>query len=119
MLNLRRPGDYSGLVSRFREHEKDLMIFFTTNTSSEKVRQIMKNPLVSAYFCRSREWRGVNLSGRIELVEDPAVKLAFWQEGWSMYYPGGVEDPDYALLRLSPSLVTGYHKMERYEFVPG
>ena len=119
MLNLRRPGDYPALVPFFREHAGDLAVFFTTNTSSEKVRQIRANPLVSVYYCRSREWRGLSLSGRIEVVEDAALKQYFWQDGWTMYYPGGAQDPDYALLRLMPDLALGYHKLERYEFVPG
>lgn len=114
MLNLRRPKDFPSLVSFFEGHRNDLAIYFTTNTSSDKVKQICKNAMASVYYCRSREWRGLNLSGSVEVVDDRELKEYFWQDSWSMYYPLGVSDPDYALLCLMPTLAVGYHKMERY-----
>lgn len=40
------------------------------------------------------------LIGRMEVLEDPASKEMIWQEGDTMYYPKGVTDPDYCVLKF-------------------
>lgn len=75
--------------------------YFTTNTSSMRVAQYRKNPNASIYFCDRRFFRGVMLVGRMEVLEDAASKEMIWREGDTMYYPGGVTDPDYCVLRFT------------------
>lgn len=41
------------------------------------------------------------LTGTMEVLEDPASKEMLWQEGDTMYYPEGVTDPDYCVLRFT------------------
>ena len=74
--------------------------YFTTNTSSMRVAQYRKNPNASIYFCDRRFFRGVMLVGRMEVLEDAASKEMIWREGDTMYYPGGVTDPDYCVLKF-------------------
>lgn len=74
--------------------------YFTTNTSSQRVAQYRKNPNASIYFCDKRFFRGVMLLGRMEVLEDASSKEMIWQEGDTMYYPGGVTDPDYCVLKF-------------------
>ena len=74
--------------------------YFTTNTSSLRVAQFRKNPNASIYFYDKRFFRGVMLIGRMEVLEDPASKEMIWQEGDTMYYPEGVTDPDYCVLKF-------------------
>ena len=69
---------------------------------------------VSVYYCRPDEFFGLMLTGRIEVVEDQALKSALWQEGWERYYAGGREDPDYTILRLRPSRMKGWHRGEPF-----
>jgi len=102
MLNLRNPQQYPGLRKIFETHSRDFRIYFTTNTSSSKFQQIRQNPHVCVYYCRPEKWHGMMLSGKMEIVADPAVKRAVWQPGWEMYYPQGPDDPDYTLLCLQP-----------------
>lgn len=40
------------------------------------------------------------LVGHMEVLEDPASKEMIWQEGDTMYYPKGVADPDYCVLKF-------------------
>lgn len=40
------------------------------------------------------------LIGRMEVLEDSASKEMIWREGDTMYYPGGVADPDYCVLKF-------------------
>lgn len=74
--------------------------YFTTNTSSVRVAQYRKNPNASIYFCDKRLFRGVMLVGHMEVLEDTVSKEMIWQEGDTMYYPLGVTDPDYCVLKF-------------------
>ncbi|MDA8210414.1 MAG: pyridoxamine 5'-phosphate oxidase family protein [Clostridia bacterium] len=120
MLNLRRKEQYPGLVEVFAQHVEDFLIYFTTNTSSSKMEQIKKNPNVSVYYSKPRDWRGLMLGGKIEIVTSQEIKESLWQEGWEMYYPGGVSDQDYTILSLRPVSAKYYHQLNfaRIDFTP-
>jgi len=75
--------------------------YFTTNTSSMRVRQFRINPKACIYFCDKRFFRGVMLKGTMEVLEDAASKEMIWQDGDTMYYPKGVTDPDYCVLKFT------------------
>lgn len=55
--------------------------WFTTNTSSNKVKYYKQNPKASIYFVDKRFFRGVNLIGTIEVLETPEAKERIWQQG--------------------------------------
>ena len=78
-----------------------LTIYFTTNTSSRKIRQIRENKNVCLYFVLPKKFKGVSAIGTIEEVTDQSVKEDFWQTGWYIYYHKGVKDPDYTLLKFT------------------
>lgn len=74
--------------------------YFTTNTSSMRAAQYRKNPKASIYFCDKRFFRGVMLIGNMEVLEDSDTKEMIWRDGDTMYYPLGVTDPDYCVLKF-------------------
>lgn len=76
-------------------------VFFTTNTSSMRVGQYRENPKASVYFYDKRFFKGVMLIGTMEVLEDSAAKEMVWQEGDTLYYPQGVTDPDYCVLKFT------------------
>ncbi len=119
MLNLRNTDKYPGLAGFFSRNKADLTTYFTTNTSSPKMKRIKENPKACVYYSKPDEWRGLMMAGSLEVVEDAKIKKALWQSGWTMYYPGGVEDPDYAVLRLSPKFLQGYHQFQHYRIETG
>ncbi|KAF0215947.1 MAG: pyridoxamine 5'-phosphate oxidase-like FMN-binding [Geobacteraceae bacterium] len=116
MLNLRNARKFPELIGLFSGHRDDFTVYFTTNTSSPKVVQIRAKPAVSVYYCSPAEWRGLMLGGMMEIVADPGLKKALWQEGWEMYYPDGATDPDYTILRLAPAVAKYYHQMSNCTF---
>lgn len=84
-----------------REREGIRVFWFSTNTSSRKVAAFRDEPRGSIYFVDRRFFRGVSLSGTVEVLEDPESKRRLWQTGDTLYYPGGVTDPDYCVLRFT------------------
>lgn len=84
-----------------REREGIKTFWFTTNTSSNKVRCFLENSKASIYFVDKRFFRGVSLVGTIEVLEDEESKERIWREGYTMYYKGGVTDPDYCVLKFT------------------
>jgi general stress protein 26 len=116
MFNLRNPAWFPRQAPLFRGHERDLLLYFTTNTSSSKLRHLAENPRASAYYCLVREYDGLLLIGEVEVADDSAIRRAVWNEGWEKYYPGGPDDPDHTVLRLRPRRVEGWHRSRRFEF---
>lgn len=93
------PNTKAMLPPRKREGIKTF--YFTTNTSSMRADQYKKNPKACIYFCDKRFFRGVMLKGTMEVLEDNDHKEMIWQDGDTMYYPKGVSDPDYCVLKFT------------------
>lgn len=81
-----------------RMRENITVFYFTTNMSSVRVAQFKKNPKACLYFCDRRFFRGVQLIGTVEVLEDQESKDKIWLDGDTMYYPLGPTDPDYCVL---------------------
>lgn len=95
------PNTKAMLKPRKRDGIK--VFYFHTNTSSKRVSQYKSNPKANLYFCDKRFFRGVMLVGTMEVLEDSAHKEMLWQEGDTMYYPLGVTDPDYCVIKFTAS----------------
>ena len=93
--------------------------YFTTNTSSMRSQQYMKNPKASIYFFNKGRFRyeGIMLVGTMEVLQDEAIKKEIWCPGDTMFYKHGVTDPDYCVLKFTA--VKGRHycdlKTESFE----
>lgn len=77
--------------------------YFSTNTSSMRTQQFMKNPKASIYFYNKGRYRyeGIMLTGTMEVLQDMEIKKEIWQSGDTMYYKEGVADPDYCVLKFT------------------
>lgn len=84
-----------------REREGIKTFWFSTNTSSNKVKFFKENPKASIYFVDRRFFRGVSLVGMVEVLETPEAKERLWQDGDTLYYKQGVTDPDYYVLKFT------------------
>ena len=94
--------------------------YFTTNTSSMRSQQFMKNPKASLYFYNKGRFKyeGIMLIGTMEVLQDDEIKREIWSPGDTMYYKQGVTDPDYCVLKFTA--IKGRHycdlKSESFEF---
>ncbi len=86
---------------RPRERNGIKEIWFTANTSSNKVKFLRRDPKASVYFVDKRFFRGVSLAGTVEVLETAEAKERIWREGDTVYYKGGVTDPDYCVLKFT------------------
>lgn len=93
------PNAKAMLPPRKRDGIKHL--FFTTNTSSMRVRQYSSNPKACVYFFDSRFFKGVMLTGTMKILHDRKSKEMIWEAGDEMYYPEGVTDQDYCVLKFT------------------
>ncbi len=84
-----------------KERDGIKTFYFSTNTSSNKVARLRKNPQASVYFADRRFYRGVSFLGTVEVCEDQETKTRFWEDGDERYYPLGVTDPDYCILKFT------------------
>lgn len=99
-----------------RQREGLRVFYFTTNTSSLRVRQYRHNPQACVYFCDRRFFRGVMFRGGMEVLEDLESKSAIWREGDTLYYPLGLLDPDYCVLRFTAESGRFYSKFRSEDF---
>jgi len=108
------PNTKAMLAPRKRDGIKT--IYFTTNTSSMRVGQYRANPKACIYFCDNRFFRGIMLKGMVEVMEDQPTKEMIWQTGDTMYYPKGVTDPDYCVLKFTVISGRYYSNFKSEEF---
>ena len=50
----------------------------------------------------------VALTGRVEVISDLEVRRALWQDWMLEHFPGGVEDPEYCVLKFTAEKATYY-----------
>lgn len=76
--------------------------YFSTNTSSMRVKQYLGNPNASVYFYHKGliKYIGVMLKGKMEVLTDQETKNMIWKKGDTMFYKKGVTDPDYCVLKF-------------------
>ena len=100
-----------------RQREGIMSFWFTTNTSSMRVAQYRVNAKACVYFFDKRFFRGVMLKGTMEVLEDAGSKEMIWREGDTMYYPKGVTDPDYCVLKFTAQTGRYYANYKSEDFV--
>ena len=92
--------------------------YFTTNTSSMRAQQFMKNPKASIYFYNKGRFKyeGIMLTGTMEVLQDEEIKKEIWQIGDTMFYKKGVTDPDYCVLKFTAARGRDYCDLKTENF---
>ena len=77
--------------------------YFSTNTSSMRVKQFQNNPKASIYFYHKGliKYVGIMLVGNMEVLTDQETKNSIWKKGDTIFYKEGVTDPDYCVLKFT------------------
>ena len=95
-------------------------VYFTTNTSSNKIKQYAANNKACIYFYKRGKFKyqGVSIIGEMEICTDQPTKDLIWRSGDEMFYKQGVTDSDYCVLKFK-CMVAEYYcdfKTEKIEF---
>ena len=99
------------------KHEGISTHFFSTNVSAKRTQQFLCNPKACVYFCNEAEFKGLMLIGEMQVCTDRAHKAMLWQDGFEIYYPNGIDDEDYCVLKFIASKGNYYHGLKNTTFV--
>ena len=94
------------------EHDSVKVQYFSTNTSSKRVRQFRKNPKASVYYCDNEHFKGALFTGTLEVCTDHDTKAFLWNDDAWRYYPKGVDDEDYCVYKFTAETVNYYHGLK-------
>ncbi len=98
------------------EHDRLKTFLFSTNTSSMRVQQFLKNEKACLYFCGQSKINGLMLVGQMEVCTDHDLKARLWSDGCEIYYPRGIDDPDYCVLRFTAEQGNYYYNLSKHAF---
>lgn len=92
------------------EHDDLRVQYFSTNLSSKRAAQFRENPKACVYYCDDTEnkYKGALFTGTIEVCTDHETKAMLWRDGCEIYYPGGIDDPDYCVYKFTAETVNFY-----------
>ncbi len=117
MLGTNGDDGYPNIKAIFKTENEDLkVIWFSTNTSSGRVAQLNRDSRACVYFVDFDQVKGLMLVGNVEVLQDIESKKWLWREGFERYYPLGVTDPDYSVLRFTPRWGNYYHALSNVTF---
>ena len=85
--------------SKFFAEQGMWNIFFRSKRSSDKVKQIRHDARAAVYFCSTSNMSGLDLTGRIEVFDDPHAKKILWRDEWNCFFYGP-DDPEYRILKF-------------------
>lgn len=117
MLGTNGDDGYPNIKAMIKvENEGLRTVWFSTNTSSRRVAQLLRDPKVCVYFVDFENWMGLMLVGDVEILQDQASRERLWHKGDEKYYPLGVTDPDYTVLRFTAQWGNFYHRLSNVTF---
>ena len=95
------PNTKAMLKPRKRSGLKEF--YFSTNTSSMRVKQFINESKACIYFYHKGlvKYEGVMLTGKMEVLTDQGSKNMIWKKGDTVFYKKGVTDPDYCVLKFT------------------
>jgi general stress protein 26 len=98
------------------KHEGMNKIWLSTNTHSRRVQQLGKDNRACVYYVDEKDFKGLMLTGTIQILQDLKSRRMLWNDGDERYYPLGVEDPDYSVLCFTAHKGNYYHKLKNLTF---
>ena len=117
MVGTNGDNGYPNIKAMLKMENEGLnRIWFSTNTSSKRVGQFVQNSKTCVYFVDFEQWKGLMLVGDVKVLQDAESRQRLWREGFEKYYPLGVTDPDYSVLRFTAQWGNYYHALSNVTF---
>ncbi len=80
------------------EADRGGVIWFFMSRSGQPVADLTAAPDVNVAYADPDSDKYVSVSGAARIVEDPVKKQELWSAAAKAWFPGGVDDPDLALV---------------------
>jgi general stress protein 26 len=117
MLGTNGEDGYPNIKAMIKmENEGLKTIWFSTNTSSKRMKQLQRDRKTCVSFVDMERWMGLMLVGTVDILQDAASRERLWRDGYERYYPLGVTDPDYTVLRFTAQWGNYYHGLMNETF---
>ena len=84
----------------YRAAEFDGDLWFFSGLNSRKVRELKANPETLLCFADPKSQNYVSITGKGDVVTDPAKIKELWAEVYRTWFPKGSDDPNIALIRV-------------------
>jgi len=81
----------------------DDKLWFFMSVKSDATQELSMNPQVNVSYADPGEDVYVAVSGSAQVVDDPAQRKLLWTPFAQAWFPGGVDDPDLALVQVKIS----------------
>lgn len=94
-------GGMHGRPMRVAQLEPDADAYFATSINSPKVAEIEADPEVLVLFQSTTQF--ASLEGKATIVRDRALIEKLWMKEWSIWFPGGKDDPSLVLVKVDTS----------------
>lgn len=105
---------------RFPEHAasklaggNDFTAYAVTRADTEKLKHLAKNPNMSMYYQSCGQ--GLLLMGKGEVVADPAIRRAVWDEAFKQMGYTDADDPMLTVLRFTPTHGKFYYQQKQHK----
>jgi general stress protein 26 len=101
MLVTRTPeGTLRSRPMALQDAEFDGSFWFFSKDNDGKAEEITADPQVNISFSKPDDQEYVSISGRAELIKDPAKMKELWKPVYKAWFPDGLKDPHITLLHV-------------------
>lgn len=95
---------YPRPVAMVKIKDENGSIYVSTGTSSAKTAHFRTNPKAGVSIVKGGD--SIVYTGEMEIVTDETIKRSLWGDWMLDHFPGGVEDPEYCVLKFTPKSAT-------------
>ena len=88
--------------------EADGSLTFLTHLSSDKVREVARDPRVNVAFVSDKGDRYVSVSGVAAATHDTTRMKALWKPTYRAWFPAGPDDPDSAIFSVRIEVIDSW-----------
>lgn len=95
---------YPRPVAMVKVKDENGAIYVSTGTSSAKTAHFKANPKAGVSIVKGCD--SIVYTGEMEVVTDETIKRSLWGDWMLPHFPGGMEDPEYCVLKFTPKSST-------------
>jgi general stress protein 26 len=104
-ITLAGNGEANARIIQPRRLQEDWTADFTTSRRCRKFREIEQTRKVTLAYQHDPEKAYVCLSGPVSIIDDVELKRSRWSAEADRWYPGGPDDPNVVIIRLTTSRI--------------